>query len=435
MPLPKVSIIGTGYVGLVTGACLAELGVEVTCIDNNISKINSLKEGKIPFFEPNLDKIVTNQYKTKRLNFALSIEEGVKEADIVFIAVGTPANEVDGSSDLQYVHAAARELAAHVKDDCIIVTKSTVPVGTGAEIKEQIHKTNPNLKFHVASNPEFLREGSAVEDFMKPDRIVIGTESDFARQKLEALYTPLTNQGVRLVATSIQTSELIKYAANAYLAMRIAFLNEMADLCESAGGDIEELALGIGLDKRIGTHYLKPGPGYGGSCFPKDTKALLYTSRELKAESGITKAVIDSNDARKKRMAEKIIKACGGSVKGKTLALLGLAFKADTDDMRDAASLFILPPLIEAGAEIRAYDPQAMEQAKAYFKDSIAYAASVEEALKEADAAVILTEWSEFKEADFSVLKNKSIIDLRNLFNPAIMKTKGYAYHSIGRAH
>ena len=433
----KIAFIGTGYVGLVSGTCFAELGLDVTCIDKDKGKIAQIKKGKLPIYEPGLAELVEKNIKSKRLKFTNSLKEGVEKADIIFIAVGTPTDNKNGSADLSYVYSAAEELAEYIRSGAIVVTKSTVPVGTGKNVKKIISSKRKGVKFEVASNPEFLREGCAVNDFLQPDRIIVGLESDSARSKIEQLYKPLTTKGIPLLFTDIQTAELTKYAANAFLATKIAFINEVADMCEKTGANINDLAKGIGTDHRIGESYLSPGPGYGGSCFPKDTLALQYMAKEWKSGEKIISGVISSNDKRKNNMAGKVVAALGGNAKGKTIAVLGLAFKANTDDMRESPAIPIVEGLLKAGAKLKAYDPQAMEEAKKYIKGNVKYVGSSYEAMKDADAAVIITEWAEFSNLDFDKvrdsLKTPLIIDFRNLYNPGRMRERSLSYISIGR--
>lgn len=432
----KIAVIGTGYVGLVSGACFAELGFHVTCIDKDAHKIERLKKGEIPIYEPGLAEIVTKNAGAGRLVFS-SVVSPVREADVIFIAVGTPARADNGNADISYVIAAAEEVGRAVTKPTIIVTKSTVPVGTGRKVADAVRHSNPDIACSIVSNPEFLREGMAIKDFMNPDRIVIGAETPHAEAVMQKIYAPLTARGIPLVMMGIESAELTKYAANALLATKIAFINEMADIAEKTGADVQDVALGMGLDKRIGRAFLQAGPGYGGSCFPKDTQALIHIARDAGGRSFIAEAVDASNAARKIRMAQKIVKSCGGTVKGKTIAILGLAFKADTDDMREAASLAIIPALLEAGAEIHAYDPQAMEEARKVLPPQVQYFDDPYSAMENADAAVILTEWDHFKTLDLAkmkrLLKTPLLIDLRNLYNPQTVAQQGITYISVGR--
>ena len=432
----RVAMIGTGYVGLVSGACFSQFGQTVVCVDKDEKKIARLENGEIPIFEPGLDKFVEEGIKDGRLSFTTDTKSAVANADAVFIAVGTPSRRGDGHADLSYVRAAAKEIAEALDGYTVIVTKSTVPVGTGQEVEDIIRKHRPDADYDVASNPEFLREGSAIEDFMRPDRVVVGTESLRAQHVMRELYRPLFLSETPIVFTSRQTSELIKYAGNAFLATKITFINEMADICEAVGADVQDVARGIGLDNRIGKKFLNAGPGYGGSCFPKDTKALVYTAREKGAPSRIVEAVVQVNDERKKRMAQKIIDAAGGSVSGKTIGVLGLTFKPNTDDMRDSPSLDIIPLLQEGGAKIRAFDPEGMEEARELLND-IEFCSDAYEVAAGSDAIVLLTEWNEFRALDLAKIKGNratlTMVDLRNVYRPEDMAAEGIAYHSIGR--
>jgi UDPglucose 6-dehydrogenase len=432
----RIAMIGTGYVGLVSGACLSEFGHSVTCIDKDAAKVAALRSGAIPIFEPGLDEVVAANVRAGRLSFATETAEAVADAEAVFIAVGTPSRRGDGHADLSYVFAAAEELAAHLTGYTVVVTKSTVPVGTSRKVKEIVARARPDAEFDVCSNPEFLREGSAIEDFRRPDRVVVGCDGARAREVMREVYRPLYLHETPILFTSPESSELIKYAANAFLATKITFINEMADLCEKLGGDVQDVARGIGLDGRIGSKFLHAGPGFGGSCFPKDTLALLKTSQDSGAPTRIVEAVVAVNEARKVRMAEKIEHAFAG-VRGKTVAVLGLTFKPNTDDMRDAPSLVILPRLMSAGAAIRAYDPEGVKEAT---KDlgGVTFCASAYEALEGADGVVLLTEWNEFRALDFarmkSLLKRPLMVDLRNVYRPAQMEAAGFTYVSVGRA-
>jgi UDPglucose 6-dehydrogenase len=433
----RVTMIGTGYVGLVTGACFSEFGVDVTCVDKDVGKIERLKRGEIPIFEPGLDQLVAKNAAAGRLKFTTDLKTAVPGADAVFIAVGTPSRRGDGHADLSYVYAAAEEIGRALTGYAVIVTKSTVPVGTGREVARRIRAVAPDAEFDVVSNPEFLREGAAISDFMRPDRVVIGAETDRARLVMRDLYRPLYLIETPIVFTSLETSELIKYAANTFLATKITFINEIADLCEKVGADVHDVAKGIGLDGRIGRKFLHPGPGYGGSCFPKDTLALVKTAQDHGSPLRIVETVVDINDRRKAAMADRIIEACGGSVSGKTIAVLGLTFKPNTDDMRDAPSLAILPALQKAGARIRAYDPEGMHgEARQLLKD-VEFCASADEAMTGADAMALLTEWNEFRALDPAkmkhLLKAPVIVDLRNVYSPADMVAAGFTYRSIGR--
>jgi UDPglucose 6-dehydrogenase len=431
----RIAMIGSGYVGLVSGACFAQFGHDVVCIDKDSEKIARLHKGEIPIYEPGLDKMVADNVKAGRLDFTTSL--AVADADAVFIAVGTPTRRGDGHADLTYVYAAAAELANAISGYTVVVTKSTVPVGTGREVARIIRETQPSAQFDVASNPEFLREGAAIEDFMKPDRVVIGVESARAREVMSAIYRPLNLIQTPMVFTNIETAEVTKYAGNAFLATKITFINEIADLCERVGADVHDVARGIGLDGRIGRKFLHPGPGFGGSCFPKDTLALAYTAREVNAPQTIVEQVIEVNNNRKKRMARKVIDFCGGSVAGLTIGVLGLTFKPNTDDMRDAPSLDIVPALQAAGAKIVAFDPEGMTEASKLLKN-ITFAKTAYEAAFEADALVVITEWHEFRGLDprriKQVMRQPRIIDLRNIFNPEEMRGLGFAYEGVGRS-
>jgi UDPglucose 6-dehydrogenase len=432
----NVAMIGAGYVGLVSGACFSEFGVNVTCVDTDAGKIERLKRGEMPIYEPGLDTLVLGNVQAKRLDFTTDLKAAVTGADAVFIAVGTPSRRGDGHADLSYVYAAAREIAEALDGYTVVVTKSTVPVGTGDEVERIIREARPDADFDVVSNPEFLREGSAINDFMRPDRVIIGTESERAQEVMRRLYRVLYLIETPIVFTSRTTSELIKYAANTFLATKITFINEIADLCEKVGADVHGVARGIGLDGRIGGKFLHPGPGYGGSCFPKDTLALAKTARAAGNPLRIVEAVIDINDERKKGMAEKVVAACGGSVKGKTIAVLGLTFKPNTDDMRDAPSLEIVPALQKAGATVRVFDPAGMTQAKALL-NGVVWCEDAYETLIEADALAILTEWNEFRALDLerikSLMKSPVMVDLRNIYDPSAMAEAGFSYTSVGR--
>jgi UDPglucose 6-dehydrogenase len=432
----RVAIVGTGYVGLVSGACFAHFGHDVICVDRDASKIERLTRGEIPIFEPGLDALVAENVAANRLSFTTDLQSATPDADAVFIAVGTPTRRGDGHADLTYVYAAAEEIAKAMKGYTVVVTKSTVPVGTGAEVEAIIARVRPDADFSVVSNPEFLREGAAIEDFKRPDRIVVGAEDERARDVMRELYRPLFINETPIVFTNRATSELIKYAANAFLATKITFINEMADLCERVGANVQEVARGIGLDGRIGGKFLHAGPGYGGSCFPKDTLALVKTAQQVGAPTRIVEAVVEINDRRKKQMAERVIAACGGSVRGKTIAVLGLTFKPNTDDMRDSPSLDIVPALQAAGARIKAFDPAGMEEAKKSLKD-VAYCDGPYHAMDGADAVVLLTEWDEFRALDLRRIKElltaPIFVDLRNVYRPAQMAEQGFRYHSIGR--
>ena len=432
----RIAMIGTGYVGLVSGTCFSEFGINVTCVDKDARKIELLHENVMPIYEPGLDQMVADNVKAGRLSFTTDLKSAVTDADAVFIAVGTPSRRGDGHADLSFVYAAAEEIADSMTGYTVIVTKSTVPVGTGDEVERIIRARRPDAQFDVVSNPEFLREGSAINDFMRPDRVVIGTESTQAQEMMKQLYRVLYLIETPIVFTSRRTSELIKYAGNTFLATKITFINEIADLCEKVGANVHDVAKGIGLDGRIGKKFLHPGPGYGGSCFPKDTLALVRTARDYDAPLRIIETVVAVNDERKKRMADKIIAACGGSVKGKTVAVLGLTFKPNTDDMRDSPSLDIIPALVEAGATIRAFDPEGMEEAKKLLPD-IHYCEDTYSTMDGADVLAIVTEWNEFRALDFkrvqAALKSPIVVDLRNVYEPNMMRDAGFTYTSIGR--
>ena len=433
----KIAVIGTGYVGLVSGACFSEFGFTVTCIDKDAGKIASLEQGVMPIYEPGLDDLVARNVEAGRLSFSTDLGPPVADADAVFIAVGTPTRRGDGHADLSFVYRAAEELAAFLTGYTVVVTKSTVPVGTGREVEALIRKANPDAQFDVASNPEFLREGAAISDFMRPDRVVVGTESDAARNVMRALYRPLYLIETPILFTNLETSELIKYASNAFLAVKISYINQMADLCEQVGANVHDVAKGMGLDKRIGNKFLHPGPGYGGSCFPKDTLALARTADQHGAPVTIVDAVVAYNAARKQAMATRVIAALDGGVQGKTVAVLGLAFKPETDDMRDSPALEIIAGLVDAGATIRAYDPKAMDEAKPMLPAAVTFCTSANACLDNADAAVLVTEWNEFRAltpASFeTAMAGNVIVDLRNVYEPAVMRAAGLRYSSIGR--
>ncbi len=432
----RIAMIGTGYVGLVSGTCFSEFGIEVVCVDKDARKIELLHQNVMPIYEPGLDTLVADNVKAGRLSFTTDFKAAVKDADAVFIAVGTPSRRGDGHADLSYVYAAAEEIADAMDGYTVVVTKSTVPVGTGDEVEQIIRKRRPDAEFDVVSNPEFLREGSAINDFMRPDRVVIGTESERARAVMKQLYRVLYLIETPIVFTSRRPSELIKYAGNTFLATKITFINEIADLCEKVGANVHDVAKGIGLDGRIGKKFLHAGPGYGGSCFPKDTLALVKTARDFGAPIRVVETVVAVNDERKKKMAERVVAACGGSVKGKAVAVLGLTFKPNTDDMRDSPSLDIVPALVEAGAEVRAFDPEGMEEAKKLLP-AITYCDDAYATLAGADCLVIVTEWNEFRALDIgrikSLLNAPVVVDLRNVWDPAEMRAAGFTYVSIGR--
>ena len=432
-----ITMIGTGYVGLVSGTCFSEFGHDVICVDKDAAKIDKLNGGEMPIFEPGLETMVASNAKAGRLAFTTVLKDAVKGADAVFIAVGTPSGEDNGGADLVYVKGAAEEIAAALDGYTLVVTKSTVPVGTGRELEAIIRDVNPDADFDVVSNPEFLREGSAINDFMRPDRVVIGTTSDRARDRMKQLYRPLFLIETPILFTRRPTAELIKYTANAFLATKISFINEIADLCEVVDADVHDVARGIGLDGRIGSKFLHPGPGYGGSCFPKDTLALARTAAEVGTPMRIVEAVTTVNDARKERMAEKITAACGGSVDGKAIAVLGLTFKPNTDDMREAPSLNIIAGLKKGGASVRVFDPEGMDEAKTML-DGVDWCSDSYDAVTGVDAVAIVTEWNEFRALDLdrikSLMKVPVMVDLRNIYNPKELAEAGFQYTCVGRA-
>ncbi len=432
----RIAMIGTGYVGLVSGTCFSEFGADVICVDKDAGKIETLNAGDIPIFEPGLGRMVESNVSAGRLTFSTDLKAAVKGADAVFIAVGTPSRRGDGAADLTYVFSAAEEVAEALNGYTVVVTKSTVPVGTGAEVERRIRACRPDADVDIASNPEFLREGAAIEDFMRPDRVVVGTDSERAKDVLREVYRPLFLNETPVLFVTRETAELTKYAANAFLATKISFINEMADICENVGADVQEVARGIGLDGRIGSKFLHAGPGYGGSCFPKDTMALVNTAREVGSPSKIVEAVVAVNDERKKAMAGRIIAACGGDVTGKSIALLGVTFKPNTDDMRDAPSIDIVPALREAGASVRAYDPEGMTEGAKVLTD-VVWCDDAYDAMNGADAAVIVTEWNEFRGLDLdrvkTQLKSPTLVDLRNVYSPDDMAEAGFSYSGIGR--
>jgi len=432
----RVAMIGTGYVGLVSGTCFSEFGVNVICVDKDAGKIDRLRQGIIPIFEPGLEELVKNNVEGGRLTFTTNLKEAVAGVDAVFIAVGTPTRKDDGHADLTYVHNGAKEIALAMDHYTVVVTKSTVPVGTGREVENIIRKARPEAEFDVVSNPEFLREGSAINDFMRPDRVVIGTESDRAREVMRKLYRALYLIETPILYTNLETSELIKYAANAFLATKITFINEVADLCEKVGADVHDVAKGIGLDGRIGKKFLHPGPGYGGSCFPKDTLALTKTAQDYNSPIRIVETVVEVNDQRKVRIAMKVIAACGGTVRGKTIAILGLTFKPNTDDMRESPSLEIIPSLQTAGATVRVYDPEGMHEAEKLLTGAV-FCKDAYDAMTGADAVAILTEWNQFRNLDLkrmkTLLKSPVMVDMRNIYVPADMAAAGFNYSCIGR--
>ena len=432
----RIAMIGTGYVGLVSGTCFSEFGVDTVCVDKDEAKIERLRQGEIPIYEPGLESLVHKNTASGRLTFTTDLAAAVDGADAVFIAVGTPSRRGDGHADLTYVFAAAEEIAKAVTGPTVVVTKSTVPVGTGRRLAETIRKARPDLAIDVASNPEFLREGSAIADFMRPDRVVIGSESEAAAGVLRQLYRPLYLIETPIVVTTLETAELIKYAANSFLATKITFINEVADFCEKVGANVHHVARAIGLDGRIGSKFLHAGPGYGGSCFPKDTEAFVHSGRDFGAPQQIVETVVQINDKRKRQMADRIVDACGGSVDGKTIAVLGLTFKPNTDDMRESPSLAIIPALQDKGATIRAYDPAGRDEA-AKLLDGVDYGSDAYSILDGADCVAILTEWNEFRALDLSrvhdLLAHPVMVDLRNIYKPGEMAAAGFAYYSVGR--
>src|SRR5215217_2859932 len=432
----RVAMIGADYVGLVSGACFADFGHDVCCVDKDPRKIEPLNRGEIPIFEPGLADLVAKNMRERRLAFATELTNAVRQAEAVFIAVGTPSRRGDGHADLSYVYQAAREIAAAMDGYTVVVTKSTVPVGTGDEVERIIREVRPDAEFAVVSNPEFLREGAAITDFKRPDRIVIGTEDEGAAGVMQELYRPLYLNQAPILITSRRAAELTKYAANAFLATKITFINEIADLCEQVGANVQDVARGIGLDNRIGSKFLHAGPGYGGSCFPKDTLALIKTAQDHNAPIRIVETVVAVNDQRKRAMARKVIHACGGNVRGKTIAVLGLTFKPNTDDMREAPSLSIITGLQDAGAKVRAYDPEGMDQAQKLLGD-VEYAADPYACAEGADALVIVTEWDAFRALDLErirdALKQPVLVDLRNIYRADDLAEHGFTYVSVGR--
>jgi UDPglucose 6-dehydrogenase len=432
----RITMIGSGYVGLVSGACFSDFGHDVVCVDKDEAKIAALKAGRMPIYEPGLDQLVATNVAAGRLSFTTDLKAGVAGADAVFIAVGTPSRRGDGHADLTFVFDAAREIAAAITGPVVVVDKSTVPVGTGDKVEAILKEARPDVEIAVVSNPEFLREGAAIGDFKRPDRIVIGTDDDRARQVMREIYRPLYLNESPILFTGRRTAELTKYAANAFLAVKITFINEIADLCEAVGADVQEVARGIGLDKRIGSKFLHAGPGYGGSCFPKDTLALLKTAEDHESPVHIVEAVVKVNDSRKRAMGRKVIGALGGDAAGKTVALLGLTFKPNTDDMRDAPSIAIVQTLLDAGAKVRAFDPEGMEVAKGLMPE-VTYCADAYEAAKGADAVAIVTEWDVFRALDLKrlgqAMAGKVLVDLRNIYRPEEIARTAFAYTSIGR--
>ncbi len=433
----RVVMIGTGYVGLVSGACFAEFGADVTCVDVDHEKVARLRANEIPIYEPGLDALVAKNVRERRLNFTTDLSKVVGEADLVFIAVGTPSRRGDGFADLSYVYAAARQLAVELRGYTVIVDKSTVPVGTARNVARIIRETNPEAQFDVASNPEFLREGAAISDFMRPDRVVLGVESVPAEKLLRELYRPLNLIETPIVVTGLESAELIKYAANAFLATKISFINEISMLCEAVGADVHAVAKGMGMDKRIGGKFLHVGPGYGGSCFPKDTQALVRIAQEHGVSSRIVESVIEVNAAQKARMIKKIRDALGGNEAGKTIGVLGLTFKPETDDMRDAPALSILPALLERGALVHAHDPQGVHEARSLLPSTVQYTADPYEVFRDADVVVLLTEWNLYRGMDLDrakrLMHEPVLVDLRNVYERDVVEAKGYRYSCIGR--
>ncbi len=432
----RIVMVGSGYVGLVSGACLADFGHSVVCVDKDAAKIAKLRDGQIPIFEPGLGELVAKGIRDGRLTFTTELAPAIDKAEAVFIAVGTPSRRGDGHADLSYVFDAAREIAAAMTGYCVVITKSTVPVGTGDDIERIMREARPDIEVSVVSNPEFLREGAAIEDFKRPDRIVVGCSDQRAREVMALVYRPLYLNQAPILFTDRRTSELIKYAANAFLATKITFINEIADLCEATGANVQEVARGIGLDNRIGSKFLHAGPGYGGSCFPKDTLALIRTANDFETPLSIVEAVVNANDKRKRAMARRVIAACDGTVRGKTIAILGLTFKPNTDDMRDAPAISIVQALQDAGAHVRAYDPEGTEHARLILKD-VEYASSPYACIEGADAMCLVTEWDMFRALDFdrvkALLRQPVIIDLRNVYPPDELRKRGFTYRSVGR--
>lgn len=433
----KVTMLGCGYVGLVSGTCFAEFGANVTCFDVDKTKVEKLLKGIMPIYEPGLDDLVKKNVVQDRLSFSFDLNDCISEADLLFVAVGTPTRRGDGHADLSYVYQAVQDIAPLLKGYTVIVDKSTVPVGTARNVKRIVAETNPDADFDVASNPEFLREGAAISDFMRPDRVVIGVENERAENVLRELYRPINLIESPILSTDLESAELIKYASNAFLATKISFINEISILCEEVGADVHAIAKGMGLDGRIGRKFLHPGPGYGGSCFPKDAQALVRTAQEHGVSSRIVETVIEVNEAQKARMIKKIRSALGGDESGKTIAVLGLTFKPETDDMRDAPSLAILPKLIENGCKVNAHDPQGMKEAKELLPDVVDYYDDIYQTLENVDAVVLMTEWNMYRNLDLNLIKSKLkhpvFIDLRNVYEPDMMKSKGFDYFCIGR--
>jgi UDPglucose 6-dehydrogenase len=434
----QIAMVGSGYVGLVSGACFADFGHIVCCIDKDAKRIEALNAGKTPIFEPGLPELISNNFRQNRLSFATDLTAAVAAADAVFIAVGTPSRRGDGHADLSYVYQAAREIAAALKGFTVVVTKSTVPVGTGDEVERIIREARPDIDVAVVSNPEFLREGAAISDFKRPDRIIIGLEDKRAEAVMREIYRPLYLNQAPILVTNRRTSELTKYAANAFLATKITFINEIANLCEEVGADVQDIARGIGLDNRIGSKFLHAGPGYGGSCFPKDTQALIKTAQDFGAPIRIVETVAAVNDQRKRAMARKVFAACGGSVRGKTIAVLGLTFKPNTDDMRDSPALSVITALQDGGARINAFDPEGMDQARLYL-ENLTYCTDPYACCEGADALVIITEWDAFRALNFERVKTlltaPILVDLRNIYDPQELERLGFTYASVGRGH
>ncbi len=433
----NITMIGAGYVGLVSGACFADFGHNVACVDLDAGKVEALRNGIMPIYEPGLEALVRNNAAAGRLSFSTDLAASVADADAVFIAVGTPSRRGDGHADLSYVYQATRDIAAAATKPMVVVTKSTVPVGTGDEVERILNEVAPKIEWAVVSNPEFLREGAAIGDFKRPDRIVIGTDDERARDVMREIYRPLFLNEAPILFTGRRTAELTKYAANAFLATKITFINEIADLCEAVGADVQDVSRGIGLDNRIGSKFLHAGPGYGGSCFPKDTLALLKTAEDFDTPVRIVEAVVSVNDSRKRAMGRKVIAAAGGDVRGRRVGLLGLTFKPNTDDMRDAPSLAIVQALLDGGAIVTAFDPEGMEIARTMMPE-IGYANDAYEAAKGADVVVIITEWDAFRALDLKrlgdIMKTRCIVDLRNIYKPDVARSAGFTYHSVGRA-
>jgi UDPglucose 6-dehydrogenase len=432
----QIAMVGSGYVGLVSGACFADFGHKVCCIDTDVGRIAALNSGKMPIYEPGLAELVMNNVRQNRLFFASDLTAAVREAEAVFIAVGTPSRRGDGHADLSYVYQAAREIAAAIDGFTVIVTKSTVPVGTGDEVERIIRETRPGVDFAVVSNPEFLREGAAISDFKRPDRILIGLEDARAEHVMREIYRPLYLNQAPILVTNRRTSELTKYAANAFLATKITFINEIADLCEEVGADVQDIARGIGLDNRIGAKFLHAGPGYGGSCFPKDTQALIKTAQDHGTPIRIVETVAAVNEQRKRAMARKVLAACGGNVRGKTIALLGLTFKPNTDDMRESPAIAIVTALQDAGAKLNVFDPEGMEQARLYL-ENLTYCSDPYACCENAAALVIVTEWDAFRALDLARVKGllsaPVLVDLRNIYDPDEVRRQGLTYVSVGR--